>query len=451
MPNLSELQQRLEDFRETSQNLKIRPLLTESYLARFGIEYQPEILDRLEQSIEQDSKIFFTGHTGCGKSTLLAKLELNLNKIDPPRYFVVRFSIADTLEIFAVNHVNILFSIAIQMLDAVERCQEFILPSGMREELERWLTKHTKIEIKSRKSDGEIETEGKVKVGIPLLSELLVAIKSSLKLSSEVREEITTVFTSKIGDLIDRVDEITTAIEVATARQVLVIIDDLDKLPLELTETIFQNNIKSLVKPECKILYTLPIAVLRDVAIVTIIQQEVNRIETMPATKFFTKETVRKVDRVPIPEMVSMMEKALEQRLPDRLVSSDIKEQIVLKSGGLFREMFRIADGCCNLCISQLRKQIQGSLFAEPIVTIDASILETALNEIELDFSRLLGRKDYSMLKFIYDNFETEDAEDSRFQELLHGLYIVEYRNNLQWYDLNPIITDLLKRRGDIK
>jgi len=32
--------------------------------------------------------------------------------------------------------------------------------------------------------------------------------------------------------------------------------------------------------------------------------------------------------------------------------------------------------------------------------------------------------------------------------DLLHGLYVLEYRNALLWYDLNPLVRDLLMQEG---
>jgi len=31
---------------------------------------------------------------------------------------------------------------------------------------------------------------------------------------------------------------------------------------------------------------------------------------------------------------------------------------------------------------------------------------------------------------------------------LMHGLYVLEYRNAVHWYDLNPIVKDLLVQEG---
>ena len=32
--------------------------------------------------------------------------------------------------------------------------------------------------------------------------------------------------------------------------------------------------------------------------------------------------------------------------------------------------------------------------------------------------------------------------------ELLHGLYVLEYENDDLWYDLHPLVTDLLRRKN---
>ena len=39
---------------------------------------------------------------------------------------------------------------------------------------------------------------------------------------------------------------------------------------------------------------------------------------------------------------------------------------------------------------------------------------------------------------------EPEDPKAQAFLDLLHGLHILEYRNGQIWYDLHPVVTDLL-------
>jgi ABC-type transport system involved in cytochrome bd biosynthesis fused ATPase/permease subunit len=132
MSNLETLQARLETFREAGRNLQLEPLLTQKDLARLGVEYQMGLIDELEQTIEDSpsNKLIFTGHRGCGKSTLLAELGFRLTSTG--RYFVVMYSIANTIERSAVDHVNILFSMALQLLEDAERRSIKLQPGAFR-------------------------------------------------------------------------------------------------------------------------------------------------------------------------------------------------------------------------------------------------------------------------------------------------------------------------------
>jgi energy-coupling factor transporter ATP-binding protein EcfA2 len=456
MPSLEALQNRLEEFRAVGKNLQLDPLVTQQELARLGVPYQEALVDALEQAIEDgepdDNKLIFTGHRGCGKSTLLAELGFRL--LETRRYFVVNFSIADTIERSAVDHVNVLFSMALQLLEAAER-RSIKLKPGLKLDLYRWLGKHTKTESKAVEAAIETSGEAGVKGGIPALLEFLAKIKGSLKINSVIRDEISIEFARNLSDLVDRINQIQTYIENATReqgepQQVLVIIDDLDKLDLSVTETIFSKNIKSLLAPNCQIVYTLPIATLREVSVRRSIVDNVKKIHTMRVTKFFSKATVNQADRVPDAEMVGVFEQILDRRLPQNLVEPAVRRQMILKSGGVVRELIRIADLCRDECMQTLRRQIRKAQFAEAIVTIDQAVLDRVLIDLQVSFSEPLGQVDYELLKFIYEKFEPQDAENQRFLNLLHALYMLEYRNAEQWYGLNPIVMDLLVQKGVI-
>jgi hypothetical protein len=62
-------------------------------------------------------------------------------------------------------------------------------------------------------------------------------------------------------------------------------------------------------------------------------------------------------------------------------------------------------------------------------------------------FARSLGSQLYDLLVAVYHNFTPPDARSPEFLELLHGLYVLEYENDDLWYDLHPLITDLLQRK----
>lgn len=446
---LEQLQQRLERFRAASQDLQLEPLVTQEKLKRLGVEYQTKLIDELEQAIEDapglDEKIIFTGHRGCGKSTLLAELGFRLTETG--RYFVVMFSIADTIERSAVDHVNILFSMAVQMLEAAEKAEVKLKP-GIKKNLYGWLGKHTKTESQDVEAEIEARGEASVKGGIPLITEFLAAIKSTMRVNSVVRNEISTEFARKISDLITQINAIQTYISNATGQRVLVIIDDLDKLDLSITESIFSKNIQPLLDPGFQILYTIPIATLREVSLKRGIEGYVKQIYTMRVAKFFSKAMVRNPDRSPDAACVALFAEVIDKRLPADLIDPAVKEQMILKSGGVLRELIRIVDRCCDLCMQDIRGRIRRSHFDKPPVIIDQQVLDTVLTDLQIGYAEPLGQVDFDLLKAIYEQFKPQDVENQRFLDLLHGLYVLEYRNATLWYDLNPIVVDLLVQEG---
>ncbi|MCY6491824.1 AAA family ATPase [Leptolyngbya sp. GGD] len=449
MSSLEALHHRLDLFREAGRNLQLDPLVTREALDRLGVEYQAELVDELEQAIEdcvsRDNKLIFTGHRGCGKSTLLAELGFRL--LETNRYFVVMFSIADTIERSAVDHVNILFSIALQLLEAAEE-RGIRLKPGIKREFYRWLGKHTQTESKAVEAEIEASTEATVKGGIPVILEFLAKIKSKLKINSVIRREISIEFARRISDLVAQINQLQVYIENATGQQVLVIIDDLDKLDLAVTEEIFNKNIQSLLDPNLRIIYTVPIATLREVSIRTSIQTYVNKIHTMRVAKFFSKAAVRKPDRVPDESCVEVFAQILDRRLPPELMHAEVKRQIILLSGGVLRELIRISDRCCGKAMQKIRGQIRRQQVDQPGVIVDQAILNEVVTELQLEYAEVLGQTDFDALKLIYTEFKPKDTENQRFLDLLHGLYVLEYRNALLWYDLNPLVRDLLVQEG---
>jgi hypothetical protein len=181
---------------------------------------------------------------------------LGFRLTDTGRYFVVIFSIADTIERAAVDHVTILFSMALQLLDAAEQ-RSIRLQPGIKREFYQWFGKHTQTETQAIENELEVNAEAAAKGGIPLCLEFLAKIKSKLKVNSVTRQEISIEFARKTADLVTQIDRLQTYIETATSQKILVFIDDLDKLDLSVAETLFSKNIQSLLDPNLGIIYTI--------------------------------------------------------------------------------------------------------------------------------------------------------------------------------------------------
>jgi hypothetical protein len=421
-----------QKFQKAYRNLDLLPLIEQEQLDEFRVEYGQTVLEELQQLVEDDEfhdgKIIFAGHRGCGKSTLLAEFGRQRAK----DYFVVFFSIAETIEMSDVNHINILFAIAVNMMLEAEKAKVDI-PKSIRDSLYKWFARRTRIE-------SETPISAEVSVGFDLFK----VISGKLKTEASIRDELKIEFERNISDLVSQLNTIASVIQTAVKKEILVIIDDLDKLDLSVVRGVYQDHIKALFLPKVSIIFTIPVSSLRDVSLVATLRTEANdKIVKMPVSKLFIKGERRKTDAEPQTNEVKTLCEVLHKRVSRELIDPKTAEKLVIYSGGVLRELVRIANRCCRICLRLIRHDPERTNIA-----ISDEVLEEALKDLRLDFEIELGKVEYQILRTTYKQFMPDDPKEQKFLDLLHGLHILEYRNDEVWYDAHPIVIDLLKRKG---
>jgi nucleoside-triphosphatase THEP1 len=429
-------------FRNAFQNLQLLPLVKPEDIRRFRVDYGLEYLEQLMQLVEDcstnNNKVIFTGHRGSGKSTLLGQFSLEISD----NYFVVFFSIADLIEGSDVNHVNILFAMAVMLMESAEN-RKIKIDNTTKQTFYRWFSQHTKIETSDTSFSSEIEAIGQAGSDLWFLK-FFTKIKAILKANAVTREEIKTEFARRISDLVDRVNDIAVAIQAASGKEVLVIIDDLDKLELEVVDRVYRNNINALFQPNFRIIYTIPMAAMRDKALRGIIRTATNnKIQSIWAAKFFPQSEDKNPDAIPNKDVIKVFAEILHKRIPPELIEEDTMQPLILKSGGALRELIRLASRCCEHCLMQLRRNPDAQ-----DLKINGEVLQKAVTDLRLEFTESLGKNDEGVLTQIYRDYQPEDSMDQVFLDLLHTLYILEYRNDDLWFGVHPIVREILLRRN---
>jgi energy-coupling factor transporter ATP-binding protein EcfA2 len=419
-------------FQKAYQNTDLTPLIEPEQLEKFWVEYGREALESLVQLVEdhaaQDAKVIFSGHRGCGKSTLLAEFGRTVSD----RYFVTFFSISDSIEMSDVNHINILFAIAVNLMLEAEK-QQIEIPKSIKDSFYKWFAKRTRIEADTLVS-GEVSIE----------FDLIKVVSGKLKTESVIRDEIKQEFERNVSDLVAKLNEIAATIQAASQKAVLVIIDDLDKLDLAVVRTVFSDHIKTLFSPSFSIIFEVSLLASRDSSLGVRFRSELgDNIIVMPAAKIFRKEKQLNSNLVVQANVVQALCEILYRRIPKSLMSPDIAQQIVLKSGGLLREMVRISNRCCRICLLKIRRN-----YDIKELKIDQKILDEAIKNLRLDFELTLGKRDYDILLEIHKNYSPRDVNDQYFLDLLNSLHILEYRNSEIWYCVHPIVKDILEVKG---
>ncbi|WP_008312208.1 P-loop NTPase fold protein [Leptolyngbya sp. PCC 6406] len=423
----------LAQYQQAYKDLDLFPLVNPENIQRFRVDYGLEVLVRLRQEIkasEANGKFVFAGHRGCGKSTLLKRLALEMAASHDQA--VVFFSIADLIELSDITHTNILYAIALMLLDYADQ-EKVKVSQDIRETILGW-NDTVKTQVTTQGHGGSLGVGGS----------WLKIFQASLQKERSFRQELETTFSKKISELVAQCDRIVAAIQIATQQPVLVIIDDLDKLDLPLVEQIYRQNIKSLFSPQFRIVFTIPVSAVQEPQIMGALNSEgIVRPHLFPVAKFFPKEQRRNPNAEPMAKPLQQFLEILEKRLPADLLEPDTARALVLHSGGVVRELVRIARECCTECMVQLELEPEAAT-----QTIDADILAIALRNLRNDFSRQIGSDLYDQLVEIYETADAADTSDPGFVKLLHGLMVLEYINDALWYDVHPIVVGLLQQKG---
>lgn len=366
---------RTAQFTQAYRNPTLFPLFKPEEIKEFRVPYGLRTLAKLRREITaagEKGKLIFTGHRGCGKSTLLGQLASQMREAG---LFVMGFSIADMVELSDVNHINILYSIALRLMDRAIS-ENVPIPESTQTKLMNWFT-----QTKSRVYADQLKQE--MSIGANIFD----FFTGKLQKERAFREEIKETYQNSVSDLSRQIDLIAAAIQSATQKQVLVIIDDLDKLDLPVVKTIFQENINSLYSPNIRVMFTIPISVIREPGLMDMISTK-SRVIQLPVTKFFHKDDAHQPDAEPIEESVEMLQTILEKRIPDELIEPEIKREIVMLSGGVLREMVRLGQECCQECMLTIDMQPE-----KTDVKVDAAILKEAVKNLRNQFARTLGSK----------------------------------------------------------
>ena len=418
----------LARFQQAYKDLDLFPLVEPDNIAKFRVDFGMEVMIRLKREIdasEKDGKFVFAGHRGCGKSTLLKRLGLEMTG-----HYVVFFSIADLIEMTAVTHTNILYAIALSLLHHGTKLR-LKLSQDIQDTILGWNTT-IRTQIEEEGTQGEIGFEGNI-----------FNVFTKLQREKSFRDELETTFSKKISDLVGKIDRLAATIQNETKKPVLVIIDDLDKLDLSLVETIYRNNIKALFSPRIRIVFTIPVSAIQEPQVMGALNSEgVVRPHLFPVAKFFPKDDRHNPQAEPIAKPLNTFLKMLEKRIPSDLMDPDIAREMVLYSGGVMRELVRIGRECCTESMVQLEIEPD-----RQTLKIDREILTIAVQNLRNDFARQIGSSLYDLLVQVYQTSEPEDTSNEGFVKLLHGLMVLEYENAALWYDVHPIVVDLLKQK----
>jgi hypothetical protein len=364
-------------------------------------------------------KLLFSGHMGSGKSTELNKL------MDEPEiksnFFIVNYSVRDQLDPLNLNYIDVLISIGAKIFEkAVD--ENVDLDKEILSYLENWKNKI----IERTKSD-VVTKAGGLSVNIKLY---FLELLGKIQREHETRETIRQTIEPQLSELIDIINSIIDGINVKIKKEIIVCIDDLDKLDFEKAKELFYLRGIPLTQPRCKIIFTIPLNLKCSDEFKKLFQF-FNESWVLPNIKIADKKT-GKPDKAGYDKMTEYV----DRRMNLSLIDKDALNTAIRYSGGVFREMARIMQIACTFAVSEGDEKLS------------VGPVEQATRKIRDEYRLFLTEDQYTQLGVCHKTKELRNSD--QFKDLLGNLSLLEYRNDENWCDVNPIVLPLIEEKKKI-
>ncbi len=397
-----------EAFVTAYNNFDSQPLRGDK-LRRFYVDdFTKDAVNEITTTIritERFKKMLVIGHRGCGKSTILNKVAEDLQS----EYHVVVFSAADVINMMDVEVVDILLGTYLQVLESVDLKKD---------------SKFSNRLLKPFKALMEFFSKDIKEMNI------LEIISVKFQVEPESRDTIRQGLRHQMDTLQKNLSNACDEIHKATKKNVLVIIDDLDKLETKFAERIFYANSDLLILPQAKIVYTFPLD--------TYYCSDFIRIRDQYADQFISLVNVRNFEGDYLETSQLALIKLILRRIDKSLITEEAMRYLIDMSGGLLRDLVKFMQDACNLVL------------VKKSALINQAIAEKAVNKLTIHYYKVFDFPKYiKQVKVIAESKQKEDIDNEILVYLLRYLFVLEYRqsDDEMWYDIHPCFKKAIEKK----
>jgi shikimate kinase len=372
------------------------------------------------------AKFLLAGHRGGGKTTELRRLEQKC----AAEYTVVWVDTDTALDKFNIGYAEVVVLIGITIVQRLEELG-WKLPRNLEQELLGSLARVTYQDKVT--GGGQLE-----------LPKLFKDLGMLLKVGFQQETTKTREVRPALSEIIGKVNAIIAAAE-ADKQKLLVIVDGLDRKDFGIALEMFSSSL--LTDLNCHIVYAIPIALRYSPAFRQPMQsfEKCLDLANIPVFKCDAKtRPTAEADRVGRHILATVVEKRLG-KLGDtykNLFQPDALELLCEKSGGVLRDLVRLARTACEVALRKKTNQVNKTIAQEAIREDRRTYSIEDYQFPELDTVHRTGQ------------LTTNSFDSPRHgrivicDELLHYKLVLGYQDPEQgrWFDINPILSDDLER-----
>jgi len=466
-----------EAFVEAYNNFDYRPLKGESLRKFYVDDFTRDTVKSIKTTVkitERFRKILVIGHTGCDKSTILNKVAEELQD----DYHIVIFSVADELNLMDIETIDILTTIYMQLIASVERKGLNRLLKGFEElvasvkntfrldevgvELLKAISFKIKVESESREMirkefKNRLQTLQKnISEACGMISEQTAHLKLTEQSFENLRNETIPIPQNVLQTLqplqnktYREEEAFGQAIEqhvgdkqqterykglivkhARTEKDVLIIIDDLDKLKNEFAQKVFFDETRLLTMIDAKVIFTFPLA--------NYYSPSFNHISDKFEDEFIQLVNLYTIEDKYQPSSLEMLKKLVLKRIEQQYISDEAMKYLIDHSGGLLRDLIKFMQDACKLALLEEVAIIDGDK------EIPQRVVQDKINE----YKGVFDFPEYeNAVKEIMQKRTREGIKNEHLHYLLRYLFVLEYgrRGKESWYAVHPCLKELLQ------
>lgn len=407
---------------------------------RDGHEVRKRIEKLLRQNPDTAEHILFVASRGSGKSTELNRLQKDISD----EYLVFNFSVIEELNGETLNYIELYIVTMERLFDYVLK-EKIKISNQYIRVIQDWVQSREIEEIRDKYNlSAEAEIGSETEFGIPYLQKFFAKFKASAKASISMKETLKRNVEPRLSELIDNcnalIREIQNAILKKGKKDLLIIIEDLDKISFEAAEDLFFNHASNLSALKANVIYTFPSALMFNI--------RYNHIRN-----YFTKDFVmpmikiKEKDGTPFQDGIDVLWEIIRARMDvEKLFESNhLVERLIGYSGGVLRDLFRLIRDAAENAELDERDQIGDQDCARAY-----NLLRQSYRSLIAD-NRVGERlypvaKYYELLSALAKDPEKLVEETEETMHLRQATCILDY-NGTGWQDVHPIVFDILKER----
>ncbi|MDJ0796545.1 MAG: hypothetical protein QNJ51_06865 [Calothrix sp. MO_167.B12] len=410
-----------------------KPLATSEELNNFYVQRQNSPVERLVTliSLQQDpAKFLLAGHRGSGKTTELRRLQQKIAH----EHTVIWIDAEFALNKFNAGYAEVVILIGLEIYNQAKN-------SGWK--LDRKLYNNLENSLKT-----VVKVESQTEAGALKLPEIMEKVGLLLKRGFDRQQTRTLNVLPVLNDIIKNVNSIIKAAEEKRLEKLLVIVDGLDKHERGTTLDMFCRS-SLLTEPECHIIYSIPLE-LRYATEYRQAKEHFDECFCLNNLPIFHCDENLCPTRKPDDYGREMMKKIVSKRLQQlnrtyenkTIFDTDALEEISEKSGGVNRDLVRLARTCCEVALTRRQGLVDLEVAQEAIKKERQSY-----NLYDYQFDVLLDVHRTGKLTTQTHNLPNK-GEFIICDELLQNKSILgyEHESGNVWFDVNPILMEDIER-----